>query len=48
MISDAASVLTPVGLVRQNLRMMNLINRRSWRAKMKVFAQRLASYRLTA
>ena len=48
MISDAASVLTPVGLVRQNFRMLGLINRRGWRAKMKVFAQRLASYRLTA
>ena len=43
MISDAASVLTPVGLLRQNLRMLNLVNRRSWRARIKVFAQRLAS-----
>ena len=42
------SVLTPVGLVRQNFRMLGLINRRGWREKMKVFAQRLASYRLTA
>jgi glycosyltransferase involved in cell wall biosynthesis len=48
MISDAASVLTPVGLVRQNFKMLSLINRRGWRARMKVFAQRLASYRLTA
>lgn len=43
MISDAASVLTPIGLLRQNLRMLALVNRRSWRARMKGFAQRLAS-----
>jgi glycosyltransferase involved in cell wall biosynthesis len=44
MISDAASVLTPYGLVRQNLDMLKLVQRRSWRAKMKgFFATRLAS-----
>ena len=43
MISDAASVLTPVGLVRQNLDMLRLVNRRSWRSRMKsLFATRTA------
>jgi glycosyltransferase involved in cell wall biosynthesis len=45
MISDAASVLTPFGLLRQNWRMLGLVKRRSWRARMKsVFAQRTASW----
>ena len=44
MIADAASVLTPFGLVRQNLDMMRLVNRASWRARMRgLFAHRLAS-----
>ena len=44
MISDAASVLTPFGLVRQNLAMLKLVNRRSWKSRMKgIFAQRVAS-----
>jgi glycosyltransferase involved in cell wall biosynthesis len=44
MIADAAAVLTPYGLVRQNLDMLKLVNRRSWRARMKgFFAHRLAS-----
>jgi len=44
MIADAASVLTPFGLVRQNLDMLKLVNRRSWRARMRgLFAHRLAS-----
>jgi glycosyltransferase involved in cell wall biosynthesis len=43
MISDAASVLTPIGLVRQNLDMLKLVRRRSWRARMKgIFAHRVA------
>jgi glycosyltransferase involved in cell wall biosynthesis len=45
MISDAASVLTPIGLVRQNWRMLGLVKRRSWRARMKgLFAQRITSW----
>ena len=44
MIADAASVLTPFGLVRQNVDMLRLVNRRSWRARMRgLFAHRLAS-----
>ena len=43
MIADAASVLTPFGLVRQNFDMLKLVNRRSWRARMRgLFAHRLA------
>jgi glycosyltransferase involved in cell wall biosynthesis len=44
MIADAASVLTPVGLLQQNLNMLKLVQRRSWRSRMKgLFAHRLAS-----
>jgi glycosyltransferase involved in cell wall biosynthesis len=44
MIADAASVLTPFGLVRQNLDMLKLVSRPSWRARMRgLFAPRLAS-----
>ena len=44
MISDAASVLTPFGLVRQNLSMLKLVKRRSWKSRMKgIFAQLLTS-----
>jgi len=40
MIADATRVLTPLGLVTQNLRMLKLIRRRSWRSRMKgIFAQ---------
>jgi glycosyltransferase involved in cell wall biosynthesis len=46
MIADATRVLTPVGLVSQNLRMLKLIKRRSWRSRMKgIFAQRATSWR---
>jgi glycosyltransferase involved in cell wall biosynthesis len=44
MIADAAAVLTPFGLVRQNLDMLKLVNRTSWRARMRgLFAHRMAS-----
>jgi glycosyltransferase involved in cell wall biosynthesis len=44
MISDAASVLTPVGLARQNLSMLKLVNHRGWRSRVKtIFAQFTAS-----
>ena len=44
MIADAASVLTPFGLVRQNLDMLKLVSRPSWRARVRgLFAPRLAS-----
>jgi len=44
MISDAASVLTPIGLLRQNLALLKQVNRRSWKSRMKgIFAQRVAS-----
>jgi glycosyltransferase involved in cell wall biosynthesis len=44
MISDAASVLGPLGLVGQNLRMLKQVNRRTWESRMKgIFAQLLTS-----
>ena len=43
MIADAASVLTPVGLVRQNLQMLKLVRRRTWRSRALAFAQRVVS-----
>ena len=43
MIADAASVLTPVGLVRQNLQMLKLVRRRTWRSRMLGLAQRVGS-----
>jgi glycosyltransferase involved in cell wall biosynthesis len=44
MISDAASVLTPFGLIRQNIAMLKLVNHRGWRRRVKgiLFAQRVA------
>jgi glycosyltransferase involved in cell wall biosynthesis len=39
MISDAVSVLTPVGVVRQHLSMLKLVRRRSWRARVKGFLE---------
>jgi len=35
MIADAMRVLTPLGLIRQNLSLLRQINRRSWRARVK-------------
>jgi glycosyltransferase involved in cell wall biosynthesis len=44
MIADAASVLTPIGLVRQNIDMLKLVNHRGWRNRVKtIFAQLTAS-----
>ncbi|MGH6957232.1 MAG: glycosyltransferase family 2 protein [Caulobacteraceae bacterium] len=44
MVSDAFQVLTPIGVARQNLALLKLIQRRSWRSRFKgFFAQRLAS-----
>jgi glycosyltransferase involved in cell wall biosynthesis len=43
MIADAASVLTPVGLLRQNLQMLKLVRRRTWRSRVLGLAQRGAS-----
>ncbi|HEX3407133.1 MAG TPA: glycosyltransferase family 2 protein [Caulobacteraceae bacterium] len=44
MIADAAAVLTPFGLFRQNLDMLKLVNRRGWRARMRgFFTHRLVS-----
>jgi len=43
MIADAASVLTPDGLLTQNLKMLRLVHRRSWKSRMKgLFAPRAA------
>jgi glycosyltransferase involved in cell wall biosynthesis len=42
MIADAFQVLTPVGVVRQNLRLLKLVNRRSWRARVKGVLAQLA------
>jgi glycosyltransferase involved in cell wall biosynthesis len=43
MIADAFQVLSPIGVVRQNLRLLRLVNRRSWRARMKGVLAQLAS-----
>ena len=40
MIADATRVLTPVGLLRQNLQLLKLVNRRSWRSRVLSLAQR--------
>jgi glycosyltransferase involved in cell wall biosynthesis len=40
MISDAVSVLTPFGVVRQHLGLLRLVNRRSLRARVRGWAQR--------
>ena len=47
MISDAVSVLTPLGVVRQHLALLALVNRRSLRARVRGWAQR-ALQRATA
>lgn len=44
MISDALRVLSPLGVARQHLDLLRLVQRRSWRSRMRgFFAQRLAS-----
>jgi glycosyltransferase involved in cell wall biosynthesis len=43
MIADAMQVLTPIGLLRQNLRLLKLIPRRTWRSRVVGFAQRVVS-----
>jgi glycosyltransferase involved in cell wall biosynthesis len=41
MIADAMRVLTPLGLIGQNLRLLKQVNRRTWRSRMAgLFAQR--------
>lgn len=43
MIADAMRVLTPLGLITQNLQLLRQVNRRSWKSRMKgIFAQRAA------
>jgi glycosyltransferase involved in cell wall biosynthesis len=43
MIADATRVLTPLGLLTQNLRLLKQVNRRTWKSRMKgIFAQRAA------
>ena len=44
MISDAISVLTPLGVVRQHVGLMRLVNRRSLRARVRGWAERAFSY----
>ncbi|HXQ14911.1 MAG TPA: glycosyltransferase family 2 protein [Caulobacteraceae bacterium] len=40
MIADATRVLTPLGLITQNLRLLKQVNRRTWKSRMKgIFAQ---------
>jgi len=40
MIADATRVLTPLGLITQNLKLLKQVNRRSWKSRMKgIFAQ---------
>ena len=40
MIADATRVLTPLGLITQNMRLLKQVNRRSWKSRMKgIFAQ---------
>jgi glycosyltransferase involved in cell wall biosynthesis len=43
MITDAVSVLTPYGVVRQHLDLLKLVNRRSWRSRIRSLAHRMAS-----
>jgi glycosyltransferase involved in cell wall biosynthesis len=44
MIADAVQVLSPIGVVRQNLALLRLVNRRTWRSRVKgLFAQRVWS-----
>jgi hypothetical protein len=43
MIADAMQVLTPIGLLRQNLQLLKLIPRRTWRSRVAGFAQRVVS-----
>jgi glycosyltransferase involved in cell wall biosynthesis len=44
MIGDAVQVLSPLGVVRQHARLLKLVQRRSWRSRMRgFFAQRFAS-----
>jgi glycosyltransferase involved in cell wall biosynthesis len=43
MIADATQVLTPVGLLRQNLALLKLVRRRTWRSRVLGFAQRVVS-----
>ena len=43
MITDAVSVLTPAGVVRQHLDLLKLVNRRSWRSRVRSLANRMAS-----
>ena len=46
MIADATRVLTPLGLITQNMRLLKQVNRRSWKSRMKgIFAQRATSWR---
>ena len=43
MIADAMRVLTPLGLVTQNFKLLKQVNRRSWKSRMKgIFNQRPA------
>jgi len=40
MIADATRVLTPLGLITQNLKLLKQVNRRTWKSRMKgIFAQ---------
>lgn len=40
MIADATRVLTPFGLITQNLKLLKQVNRRTWKSRMKgIFAQ---------
>ena len=43
MIADATRVLTPIGLVRQNLALLRQVRRRTWRSRVLGLAQRGAS-----
>src|SRR5579871_1184148 len=43
MIADATQVLTPVGLLRQNLQLLKLVRRRTWRSRVFAFTQRVVS-----
>jgi glycosyltransferase involved in cell wall biosynthesis len=40
MIADATRVLTPLGLITQNMRLLKQVNRRTWKSRVKgIFAQ---------
>ncbi|HEY2710047.1 MAG TPA: glycosyltransferase family 2 protein [Caulobacteraceae bacterium] len=44
MIADAMRVMTPLGLISQNLRLLKHVNRRTWRSRMEGFFTQRATF----